>query len=81
MRHIKSKVLALAVSLALASFPPAALAADKHLSYELEKLDGLGYIRSMRTGAKPYTQMQAAGWIKEAADRVKTNDAQYVIRC
>ncbi|WP_188400354.1 hypothetical protein [Sporomusa sp. GT1] len=94
MRHMKPKVLALAVSLALASFSPTAFAADSHLTYEnrlsaniplssnvynqLEKLDGLGYIRSMRTGAKPYTRMQAAGWIKEAADRVTANDAQYV---
>lgn len=94
MRHMKPKLLALAVSLALASFSPATLAADKHLSYEnrmsaniplssnvydqLEKLDGLGYIQSMRTGAKPYTRMQAAGWIKEAADQVNANDAQYI---
>lgn len=93
MRHLKPKVLALAVSLALASFSPVTLANDhslyqsrlsaniplnSHVYDQLEKLDGLGYIQSMRIGAKPYTRMQAAGWIKEAASRVDTHDAQYI---
>jgi hypothetical protein len=94
MRRVKPKILALAVSLALASFSPATLAAAEHSIYEsrlsaniplnsnvydqLEKLDGLGYIQSMRTGAKPYTRMQAAGWIKEASSQVSSADASYV---
>ena len=94
MRHMKPKVLAMAMSLALASFSPVVLAATDHSVYEsrlsaniplnshvyaqLEKLDGLGYIQSMRIGAKPYTRMQAAGWIKEASSQVDSHDAQYV---
>ncbi len=93
MRHLKPKVLALAMSLALASFSPVTLANDhslyqsrlsaniplnSHVYDQLEKLDGLGYIQSMRIGAKPYTRMQAAGWIKEAALRIDSHDARYV---
>ena len=32
----------------------------------------------MRIGAKPYTRMQAARWIKEAALRIDSHDARYV---
>lgn len=31
----------------------------------LEKLDGLGYLQDMRTGAKPYTRMQVAKWVQQ----------------
>ncbi len=31
----------------------------------IEKLDGLGYLRSMPTGAKPYTRLQMAKWLRE----------------
>ena len=31
----------------------------------LEKLDGLGYLQAMRTGAKPYTRMQVAKWVQQ----------------
>ncbi len=31
----------------------------------LEKLDGLGYLNDMLTGAKPYTRMQVAQWLKQ----------------
>jgi len=31
----------------------------------LEKLDGLGYLQEMRTGAKPYTRMQVAKWVQQ----------------
>lgn len=33
----------------------------------LEKLDGLGYLQDMRTGAKPYTRMQVAKWVQQMA--------------
>jgi len=33
----------------------------------LEKLDGLGYLKDMRTGAKPYSRLQAARWTREIA--------------
>lgn len=31
----------------------------------IEKFDGLGYLKSMTTGTKPYTRMQMAKWVTE----------------
>lgn len=52
---------------------------NSHVYDDLEKLDGLGYLRSMRIGAKPYTRMQAAKFIKEAIDLTNRDGVpQYV---
>ncbi|MEN6566456.1 MAG: capsule assembly Wzi family protein [Veillonellales bacterium] len=36
---------------------------DSYVYDYLDKLDGLGYLRQMQTGTKPYTRMQVAGWV------------------
>jgi len=40
---------------------------DSYVYDDLEKLDGLGYLQDMRTGAKPYTRMQVAKWVQQMA--------------
>lgn len=45
---------------------------------QLEKLDGLGYINDMRIGAKPYTRIQAASWIKQAAAKQDSQTSPYI---
>ena len=41
----------------------------------IEKLDGLGYIDSMRIGMKPYTRIQVAKWVVEAENSKKNKPA------
>lgn len=38
----------------------------------VEKLSGMGYIKSLPNGAKPYSRMLMAKWVKEAQDTAKT---------
>jgi len=38
---------------------------DSYIYTYLDKLDGLGYLPVVQTGTKPYTRMQAAGWVRE----------------
>ena len=38
---------------------------DSYVYAHLEKLDGLGLLRPMLTGAKPYNRLQVAGWVLE----------------
>lgn len=38
----------------------------------IEKLSGMGYIKSMPNGAKPYSRQQMAQWVKEAEDKAAT---------
>ena len=38
---------------------------DSYVYSHIEKLDGMGLLRSMPPGAKPYTRLQVAGWLRE----------------
>ena len=41
----------------------------------IEKLDGMGYLKSMPSGAKPYSRLNMARWTKEAAEKAKEKPA------
>jgi hypothetical protein len=50
---------------------------DSYIYDYLEKLDGLGLISDMRIGARPYTRLDAAKWVGEAAAKAKDNLPTY----
>ncbi len=47
---------------------------DSYIYIYLDKLDGLGYLEAMQTGAKPYTRMQAARWLKTMQAKAETSE-------
>lgn len=38
---------------------------DSYVYTYLDKLDGLGYLRQVQSGTKPYTRMQVATWVQQ----------------
>lgn len=74
-----SKKLAAAVLISLMGMPWV-MAADQttvnvpvdSVYYQyLDKLSGMGYVKSLPNGAKPYSRMQMARWVLEAKEMVK----------
>jgi hypothetical protein len=43
---------------------------DSYIYTDLAKLDGLGYLKEMPNGAKPYTRMQVARWLTAIREQV-----------
>ncbi|HWR45819.1 capsule assembly Wzi family protein [Sporomusa sp.] len=41
----------------------------------LDKLDGLGYLKDMQTGTKPYTRLQVAQWVEQISAMAKEQPA------
>ena len=75
--QIVKKTLAAAVILALTG-PAFAMAADRttanvsvdsvYYSY-IDKLSGMGYLKTLPNGARPYSRMQMARWCLEAEEK------------
>lgn len=68
-RVLTASLIAAAVSSGVQAAPADWVSPNVPLSSPLygyiEKFDGLGYLKSMTTGTKPYTRMQMAKWLTE----------------
>jgi hypothetical protein len=53
---------------------------DSYIYSYLDKLDGLGYLDTMQTGAKPYTRMQVARWLKTMQAKAETSESPVYAR-
>lgn len=77
--HISKKILAAGVILSLlgggmisaADTTTANVAVDSVYYQYLDKLSGMGYVKSLPNGAKPYSRMQMARWVLEAEETAK----------
>jgi hypothetical protein len=54
----------------VASRVSANITLDSYIYTDLAKLDGLGYLKEMPNGAKPYTRMQVARWLTAIREQV-----------
>lgn len=75
-------IKAVVIFIAIATLLPGTVKAENSLSaniplnsyiYEyIEKLDGLGYLKDMRTGNKPYTRIQVAKWVQQITGTIES---------
>lgn len=48
---------------------------DSYIYDYIAKLDGLGYLKDMPTGTKPYTRMQVARWVEQIDSALATDQS------